>query len=334
LFPLSVLAKPGPQNASGWDAPAASLVKKIVSMSENSKSLSLDVQNLSSLGPASVSEIRTAIESGLRHGGVNVQASGDTNDSAVITLSENALEYVWVAKIRHGGSEKIAIVDFPRGSARSDSGASEGITLQRQIVWQQREPMLDFAMISDADGNASVIVLEPARLSLHGHAGSPADQTLEFPAGSAARMQRDPKGRIDMASGTADVPGVRCSGGFDRFEQIQCVAAPQSKTLPDALSGYTIVLDGRNVEAAKLGNSCGSELLVLASGTGDWTVADSVRAYALADNQLSPVGSAVHFAGPVLAIWPSDDGKSARVISRNLETGMYEASIVSVTCAR
>jgi hypothetical protein len=334
LLPLSALAKPGPPNASGWDAPAASLVKKIVAAIENAKSLSLDVQNLSSLGPASVSEIRTAIESDLTHSGVNVQASGDTNDSAVITLSENALEFVWVAKIHHGGSEKIAIVDFPRGSAPPDSGASEAITLQRQIVWQQPEPLLDFAMISDADGNTSVIVLEPARLSLHGHAGSAVDQTLEFPAVSAAPRQRDPKGRIDVASGTADVPGVKCSGGFDHFEQIQCVAAPQSKTIPDAFSGYTIVLDGRNVEAAKLGNACGSEPLVLASGTGDWTTQDNIRAYALAENQPSPVGSVVHFTGPVLAIWPSDDGKSARVISRNLETGMYEASIVSVTCAR
>jgi len=36
--------------------------------------------------------------------------------------------------------------------------------------------------------------------------------------------------------------------------------------------------------------------------------------------------------GPVLTLWPANDGKSARVVTRNLETGDYEASIVTVAC--
>jgi hypothetical protein len=33
-----------------------------------------------------------------------------------------------------------------------------------------------------------------------------------------------------------------------------------------------------------------------------------------------------------VALWPSDDGKSVRAVSRNLQTGMYEASLINLYC--
>ncbi|HEY4951171.1 MAG TPA: hypothetical protein VIH88_12610 [Candidatus Acidoferrales bacterium] len=78
---------------------------------------------------------------------------------------------------------------------------------------------------------------------------------------------------------------------------------------------------------------CDPSWLVLVSGTGDWTVRDTLRIYRVAEHQAATVGQPLEFAGPVLALWPAEDGKSARVVSRNLQTGMYEGSIVSVSCS-
>ena len=50
------------------------------------------------------------------------------------------------------------------------------------------------------------------------------------------------------------------------------------------------------------------------------------------DQKAVAMGEPIEFPGPTLAVWTTDDGKSARVISRNLESGLYEASIVSVAC--
>jgi hypothetical protein len=77
---------------------------------------------------------------------------------------------------------------------------------------------------------------------------------------------------------------------------------------------------------------CEPAWLVLVSGTGDWTALDTLRIYRVADHQAATVGQPLEFSGPILALWPAEDGKSARVVSRNLQTGMYEASIVSVSC--
>jgi hypothetical protein len=77
---------------------------------------------------------------------------------------------------------------------------------------------------------------------------------------------------------------------------------------------------------------CDSAWLVLVSGAGDWTVRDTLRIYRITDHQAATVGQPLEFSGPILALWPTEDAKSARVVSRNLQTGMYEASIVSVSC--
>jgi hypothetical protein len=77
---------------------------------------------------------------------------------------------------------------------------------------------------------------------------------------------------------------------------------------------------------------CDPTWLVLVTGTGDWTVRDTLRIYRVTDRQAAMVGQPIEFSGPILALWPADNAKSARVVSRNLQTGMYEASIVSVSC--
>jgi hypothetical protein len=79
---------------------------------------------------------------------------------------------------------------------------------------------------------------------------------------------------------------------------------------------------------------CGDSWNVLATGGGDWTQRDTVQDYEIADRQARMAGPGLEFAGPILALWASDDGTSARAVSLNLRTGMYEASIISLSCIR
>jgi hypothetical protein len=79
---------------------------------------------------------------------------------------------------------------------------------------------------------------------------------------------------------------------------------------------------------------CGSAWQVLVTGPGDWTQSDRIQLYEITGSRATAVGQPVDVPGPILALWASGDGKSARMVSRNLETGLYEASIVSVSCDR
>jgi hypothetical protein len=80
---------------------------------------------------------------------------------------------------------------------------------------------------------------------------------------------------------------------------------------------------------------CGIDSEVLASGTGDWNERDHLQAYEVkyAASPLA-ISEPIEFPGPITALWPSLDGRAARVVSKNPQTGMYEASIVTVSCSQ
>jgi hypothetical protein len=88
-------------------------------------------------------------------------------------------------------------------------------------------------------------------------------------------------------------------------------------------------------DIASVNRSCGEHWEILATGIGDWTQPDHIQTYevSLESGSATPVGQPLEFPGPILEMRQSDDGKSARVVSKNLQTGMYEASVVTVTCS-
>lgn len=85
-------------------------------------------------------------------------------------------------------------------------------------------------------------------------------------------------------------------------------------------------------DLATLASTCGGHWNVFATGAGDWTQQDTMQSYEIDGDSATAAGEPLEFSGPVLALWPSEDPNSVRAISRNLETGRYEASIVSVSC--
>lgn len=94
----------------------------------------------------------------------------------------------------------------------------------------------------------------------------------------------------------------------------------------------TATFSGWGDDIASITTTCDSNWHVLVTGTGDWTQPDQIQAYDIKNHQAIANGTPLQFPGPILALWPAEDGKTARVVSRNLKTGMYEASIVSVSC--
>jgi hypothetical protein len=102
--------------------------------------------------------------------------------------------------------------------------------------------------------------------------------------------------------------------------------------LYDGLASATAIFSGWGDNLVSVAADCDSAWLVLVTGAGDWMARDTLQIYRVADHQAATVGQPLEFSGPILALWPAEDGKSVRVVSRNLQTGLYEASIVSVSC--
>jgi hypothetical protein len=86
-------------------------------------------------------------------------------------------------------------------------------------------------------------------------------------------------------------------------------------------------------DIAAIAAGCGAPYQVLATRGGDWTQPDAIQAFEIVEHEAVAVGQAVEFEGPVTALWPVADGKSAVAVSQNLKTGQYEAFTLSITCS-
>jgi hypothetical protein len=91
---------------------------------------------------------------------------------------------------------------------------------------------------------------------------------------------------------------------------------------------------GWGSDITSLNDTCAGFSPVLVAGAGDDTSTDTIQIYQMADRQALAAGQPILFPGPVRALWETSDARSARVISHNLQTGMYEASSISISCGR
>jgi hypothetical protein len=138
------------------------------------------------------------------------------------------------------------------------------------------------------------------------------------------------------------------NAGGPKFKPFYSAARLPGEMYGDPLEVFTgpdgaQLHEGREISAdfpswgsdiASLSDACPGTPPVLVTGVGDDTSTDTIQMYQVVDRQAAAAGQPISFPGPVRALWEAGDGKSARVVSQNLQTGMYEASSVSITCNR
>lgn len=94
-------------------------------------------------------------------------------------------------------------------------------------------------------------------------------------------------------------------------------------------------------EIAGVRGGCGSDSQLLVTGSRDWTAADTVQVVEIRDRRAVTVSAPMEFPGPIIALHtpgtrgvdPSQPSAQALAVDRNLQTGEYEAYLLTVTCA-
>jgi hypothetical protein len=86
-------------------------------------------------------------------------------------------------------------------------------------------------------------------------------------------------------------------------------------------------------DLASVKTACGAGWQVLASKAGEQGK-DSIRAYEFPDRDPIAVSPEVDFDGSITALWTESRGDTAVAISRNRETGTYEALRLAMACGQ
>jgi hypothetical protein len=321
------------QLPSQWTAAVEALASKIASLAGTSKAISLSVRNISSIRSSDAEAIRASLETDLAARRLRVESESSADAHAAVTLSEDQESYVWVAQVRDGETQQLAMITAP--ILERASGRDEGnmLTLESRMVWQQSVKFLDFAVVTTAGPDSLLIVLEPDRLAYY-HSNDltswrfSQSVPISHPSGWP-RDARDPRGSIDVANGTALLQGVTCSQILDAntarcdFRDQKTGAAPARIAVAGREEDETIRLDER----------CGTDSVILATGNGDWTQPDSIEGYLLSElGDAVPSGPPIEARGPVTSLVVGAGRGSARAVVHNLKTGEYEAYVVTPSC--
>lgn len=311
-----------------WGKALSSLADKIAAGANPAKTLSLDLRNISSLNDREVDGVQQMFVADLSNLGLKITKKAPADAQLQVTLSESADAYVWVAEIHRGETSDVVMVSAERGANKKPSTKQPWLALQRKLIWEQDTRILDFGLVPDAgvEGDSILVILEPDKIAFYDNRAGDWQINRGIDISHGRPVQRDVRGRIDRQAGKAELPGSECTGNFQRPETVTCLSVAATK------DGALLSVRGEHSEdRAVLAPNCGVDDPVLASGSGDWTESDFIQIYE-GSHQRGAVSQQIQFAGPVLALWASEDGKTGRVVSRNLKTGAYEASIVSVSC--
>lgn len=325
-----------------FTGPARELARKIAA-----PEMVLSQRNLSSLEAKDFAEARRALEAELRARGAKLVEKAPVE--ARVSLAESLREYVWTAEIRRGEEVETAIVTMKVPAAKAPA---PGVVVDRKLLWEQEQPMLDTAMIG-----GQLAVLEPDRivLALQGTSGA-------LPARAAGR---DPRGRL-VAEGDTLVaylfegvcrakPGGNCLPSAEPWLLEGGSPAPGRNyfTLGNAPAFYTSAVaedrgrpvrlyagvDGRTrLASGESWTGWGSDIAGVETACGRLALAtrptepEAIQAYRIVEGQPVAAGDPVEFAGPVTALWST--GASATAVARNSRTGRYAAFSLTVTCSR
>jgi hypothetical protein len=108
-----------------------------------------------------------------------------------------------------------------------------------------------------------------------------------------------------------------------------------------ATDGRVHMVDGINDQILKLGwgsdltsvkTACGAGWQVLAASGGE--MGDSVRAFEFPDRDPVAVSGALDVPGSITALWTEAKGDTAIAVTKNRETGTYEAFRLAVVCTQ
>lgn len=273
-------------------------------------------RNLSSLPDTEINEVRRDFEAALP-----APVQGEPVAEARLTLSENASQFLLVEEVHKGESSEVWISAWAR-SVRPALPVS-GAALEKRLIWEQDEPILDVAMLADA-----LVILTPSRIVIQGsQAGGRILQSV--PLAPAKPWPRDVRGhlRLNGARLQAFLPGLTCSGAVEPLFSVECRPSEEPWVLESGSRGILLgnfaadrnYFDGRVVGQNGLRKTVAPFYSAAAAeepGTLMWLLALVDGRTGIFDSALEPVAGFSGWGSDLVGISARCGGGSAVLATR------------------
>ena len=212
----------GARAAEDLNGAAHELARQTAAFAGPGQPVSVAYRNVSSVGQAELGQARGAFEAALKEAGLRVSDVAPVAELR-LTLSENQSQYLLVEEARKGDERQVWMAAWKR--AAPVAAASTGMALDRKLVWEQEEQILDVAFPA-----AGMLVLSPSKVTLYTqreNGGWELRRTVPLAPGKP--WPRDLRGRLRVtgASFQAFLPGMACGGAAEPSLSMDCRAGDE-----------------------------------------------------------------------------------------------------------
>ena len=218
---LLLWAAPLANAAENLDGAVRELAARTALLAGAGTPVSITCRNASSLDSADVARVRPLFEKLLQQAGGHAGQGAAAVDVS-LTTSENATDYLLVEEARKGDERTVWIASWKRAAAGQPPVA--GLGLEKKLVWEQEEQILDLAISGDA-----MLVLAPSRITLltrREDRWEPRQTARLVPPGP---WPRDLRGRLRANPPRFQVflPGLVCQGAMAPELSVDCRSGDQ-----------------------------------------------------------------------------------------------------------
>jgi hypothetical protein len=200
-------------HATDWSSPEQQLTRKIVALT-GASAVGLTIENHSSLSRRDNDIISGGLRAALQTAGLRFVNLDQAAATIHITLSENSQSYVWVAQIRRGSAETVAIVSAPRESNPvAATHDTTPMSLRKIPLWTQANRILDVAVLEENPAPTRIAVLDAEKISLYRMQSGKWQVEQELEVKHSHPWPRDLRGRMVPAKDhllDAYLPGMIC----------------------------------------------------------------------------------------------------------------------------
>ncbi len=319
LFLFVLIGIPSAARSATLEDPAKELARKIAAALPAQENVSCEFRNISSLQPDEVAGIEQVFKAELQGRGVRLSSSSETAIQVAVTLSENFKGFVWTGEIHKSDASQVFLIDAERSPENRSFANAMPVTIQSELL---RLTVDGVAITRNGSEAFPRFSFPPVQTVLRNSAATLTQTGNEVTAAMPEQIcvfSLNPDGLSQCRPTEGPSPGRV-------FENLQS-PSPVPPAPPNPEWGSQI---------QEVQSPCGGGALFLVTGPGDYTQPDFVQVFGSDPAHHRPAGKPLSnqltYPGPVMDLHA--DGKGARAVVRNLETGNYEAHHISIECRK
>ena len=331
LCALLFFIPPGAHAAEDLNGAVRELAHQTAAFAGAGEPVSVEYRNASSTGAAELGQARGAFEAALKEAGLRVSDVAPVAELR-LTLSENQSQYLLVEEARKGDERRVWMAAWKR--AEPAGAASPGVALDRKLVWEQEEQILDVAFPA-----AGMLVLSPSKVTFYTprENGAWVPQRA-VPLAPGKPWPRDLRGRLRVtgASFQAFLPGMACGGAVEPALSMECRAGDEPWVLESGshaslLANFAAArnhFDGRVATEAGLRRTVApfySAASAAEQNRSLWLVAMLDGRTQIFDAGLDPVGAVTSWGSDIAGTEASCGGGSQVLATRPGDAGEPDA---------